>query len=156
MISRRDFLTAASATAIVAGLDGGQLGRAAAQGRIAQADLLRFEPVGNVTLVHLTDIHGQLMPLHFREPSINIGVGEAKGVVPHLTGNEFLKDFKIEPNRLRRTHSPLTILQSWRVSMAAWAVSTASPPSSRRSAPNATARCCCSTAVTPGRTAGPR
>lgn len=96
MISRRDFLTAASAAAAIGALGGGQFGRAAAQGRLSQADLLRFEPMGNVTLVHLTDIHGQLVPLHFREPSINIGVGESKGLVPHITGDAFLKAFKVE------------------------------------------------------------
>ena len=97
MISRRDFLTAATAAAALVGSGSGQLGRAAAQAKLTQADLLRFEPVGNVTLIHLTDLHGQLMPLHFREPSINIGVGENKGLVPHITGDAFLKAFKLEP-----------------------------------------------------------
>ena len=35
------------------------------------------------------------MPLHFREPSINLGVGEAKGLPPHITDAEFRKHFKI-------------------------------------------------------------
>jgi sulfur-oxidizing protein SoxB len=95
MISRRDFLVAASATAAVLG-GSGQMGRLAAQGRLRQADLLEFAPLGNVTLVHLTDIHAQLVPVHFREPSINLGVGESKGLVPHLTGAEFRSLFKIE------------------------------------------------------------
>ena len=83
MISRRDFvqLAAATATLLPAGLP-----RAFAQQRVTQADLLRFEPVGNITLIHVTDIHGQLKPIHFREPSTNLGVGEVKGLVPHLTG----------------------------------------------------------------------
>ena len=59
--------------------------------------MLAFEPLGNVTLVHLTDIHAQLVPLHFREPSVNIGVGEARGKIPHLTGTEFLKTFGLSP-----------------------------------------------------------
>ena len=96
MISRRDFLTAASAAALLAGSGLGQLGRVAAQAKLSQADLLRFEPVGNVTLIHLTDLHGQLMPLHFREPSINIGVGESKGLVPHLTGEAVLQAYKLQ------------------------------------------------------------
>ena len=97
MISRRDFLTAATAAAALVGSGSGQLGRAAAQAKLTQADLLRFEPIGNVTLIHLTDLHGQMMPLHFREPSINIGVGDNKGLVPHITGDAFLKAFKLEP-----------------------------------------------------------
>jgi sulfur-oxidizing protein SoxB len=97
MITRRDFVTAASLAAVAAAGVGLPLSRAAAQNKLSQADLLRFEPAGNVTLVHLTDIHAQLVPLYFREPSINIGVGEARGVVPHIVGDEFLKTFGIKP-----------------------------------------------------------
>ncbi len=97
MITRREFMTAASAAAILAAGGGAPLSRLAAQGKLSQSDLLKFEPLGNVTLVHLTDIHGQLVPLHFREPSINIGIGDNKGQVPHLTGDDFLKEFKIAP-----------------------------------------------------------
>ena len=97
MITRRDFTTAASMAALATAASGVPLGRLAAQGKLAQSDLLAFEPVGNVTLIHLTDIHAQLVPLHFREPSINIGVGDAKGVVPHITGDKFLTAFGIKP-----------------------------------------------------------
>ena len=95
MITRRDFLTATSAAALLTA-SGGSLRQAAAQGRLTQSELLKFDSVGNVTLVHLTDLHGQLMPLYFREPSINIGVGENKGVVPHITGDAFLDAFKLQ------------------------------------------------------------
>jgi sulfur-oxidizing protein SoxB len=92
MISRRDFVQLVAAAAAI--LPGGWT-RALAQQRLTQADLLRFEPLGNVTLVHVTDIHGQLIPVHFREPSINIGVGEARGLVPHLTGRALLDRYGI-------------------------------------------------------------
>ncbi len=92
MVTRRDFMTAATAAVLLAGSG---LNRAVAQARLSEADLLRFEPLGNVTLIHLTDIHGQLMPSYFREPSINIGVGEVKGLVPHITGEDFLSTFKV-------------------------------------------------------------
>ena len=95
MITRRDFMTAASATAAL--LSSGAVGRVAAQQRLTESELLRFEAHGNVTILHLTDLHGQLMPMHFREPSINIGVGAAKGKVPHLTGAEVRTAFKIAP-----------------------------------------------------------
>jgi sulfur-oxidizing protein SoxB len=97
MISRRDFIQATAATAMATGLTGGMLGRAAAQGRLSEADILRFPATGNVTLVHLTDLHAQFMPLHYREPTWNLGVGEAKGLPPHLTGTTFLEHFKIAP-----------------------------------------------------------
>jgi S-sulfosulfanyl-L-cysteine sulfohydrolase len=95
MISRRDFLQATAATAMATGLTGGMLGRAAAQGRLSEADILRFPATGNVTLVHLTDLHAQMVPLHYREPTWNLGVGDVNGLPPHLTGTNFLKHFKI-------------------------------------------------------------
>lgn len=96
MISRREFLQAtAAASALLAGSGLGGLGRVAAQQRLSQADITRFEPLGTVTILHVTDIHAQLMPLHFREPSVNLGVGEAKGLPPHLTDSEFRSYFKI-------------------------------------------------------------
>jgi sulfur-oxidizing protein SoxB len=94
MLSRRDFLQVAAATA--AFLPGGW-SQAFAQQKLTQDELLRFDPVGNVTLVHITDIHGQLVPVLFREPSTNLGVGEAQGLVPHLTGKALLDYYKIAP-----------------------------------------------------------
>jgi sulfur-oxidizing protein SoxB len=92
MISRRDFIQLAAATAAL--LPAGWP-RAFAQQRLTQTELLRFDAVGNVTLVHVSDIHGQLRPIHFREPSINLGVGDAKGLVPHVTGQALLDLYKI-------------------------------------------------------------
>ncbi len=92
MLTRRDMLQAAAAAAAVFG-GGAMLGRAAAQQRLGEADLRRFDPVGQVTLLHFADIHGQLLPLHFREPEFNFGVGEAKGLPPHLTGADFLAHY---------------------------------------------------------------
>ena len=96
MISRREFLQATSAaSALLLGSGLGDLGRAAAQQRLSQANITRFDPLGTVTILHVTDIHAQLMPLHFREPSVNLGAGEAKGLPPHLSDAEFRKYFKI-------------------------------------------------------------
>ena len=52
---------------------------------------------GNVHLLHLTDCHAQLLPGYFREPNINLGVGVAKGRIPHLVGEALLKRFGIKP-----------------------------------------------------------
>tara|TARA_R110002094_G_scaffold215328_1_gene185910 strand:- start:139 stop:1839 length:1701 start_codon:yes stop_codon:yes gene_type:complete len=90
MLSRRDFLQMSMAAASIYGGSGfGNWARLAAQDRFDQDALLEFETFGNVTLMHITDIHGQLKPIYFREPSVNIGVGENKGKVPHLTGEDF-------------------------------------------------------------------
>ena len=92
-ISRRDFLQAVLAASVLSGGGLTRPTRALAQGRLTQDDLLRFDSVGNVTLVHLTDLHAQALPIYFREPSINVGVGEAKGAVPHLSGRAYLERF---------------------------------------------------------------
>ncbi|WP_420860630.1 thiosulfohydrolase SoxB [Algirhabdus cladophorae] len=90
MISRRDFLQVSmAASALVGGSGFGNWARLGAQQALTQDQLLEFDTFGNVSLIHVTDIHGQLKPLHFREPSINIGVGANKGVVPHITGADF-------------------------------------------------------------------
>ncbi|MEZ5790825.1 MAG: thiosulfohydrolase SoxB [Nitratireductor sp.] len=98
MVSRREFLMASVAASAIAG--GGLIGswsRAAAQQALSEEALLGFEPFGNVTLLHVTDLHAQVKPLYFREPSINVGVGEVKGLPPHVTGADFLKLYNIEP-----------------------------------------------------------
>jgi sulfur-oxidizing protein SoxB len=57
-------------------------------------ELPRF---GNVHLMHITDTHAQLLPIYFREPSVNIGIGGAVGKVPHLVGEHLLKAYNIKP-----------------------------------------------------------
>jgi S-sulfosulfanyl-L-cysteine sulfohydrolase len=94
MTTRREFLQIAAAVAAIAP---GGWSRAFAQQRLSQADLLAFEPLGNVTLVHIADLHAQLRPIYFREPSLNLGVGEARGQPPHLGGRAFLERYGIAP-----------------------------------------------------------
>jgi len=97
MISRRDFLQASMAASALVGASGfGNWSRLAAQQALTQDQLLEFDTFGNVSLVHVTDIHAQLKPIYFREPSINIGVGPNKGAVPHITGAEFRKLYGID------------------------------------------------------------
>ncbi len=59
--------------------------------------LYQVPKFGNVHLLHFTDCHAQLMPIHFREPSVNLGVGAAVGKAPHLVGEHLLKAFGIKP-----------------------------------------------------------
>ena len=96
MTTRRELLQIAAAAAGLSAIGGG-FWRAVAQQRLTQQDLLRFSPKGQVTLLHMTDLHAQLVPVYFREPSINLGVGEMKGEFPHITGDEFLQAAGIEP-----------------------------------------------------------
>ncbi|UWQ84931.1 thiosulfohydrolase SoxB [Leisingera caerulea] len=96
MISRRDFLQVSMAASAMVGASGfGNWARLAAQQRLSQDQLLEFDTFGNISLIHVTDIHGQLKPIYFREPSVNLGVGENKGHVPHITGADFRKVYGI-------------------------------------------------------------
>ena len=61
-------------------------------------------PVGNVHLLHLTDVHAQLLPIYFREPSVNIGVHAARNRPPHLVGQALLDSYGI-PADSRRAHA---------------------------------------------------
>ncbi|MDF2182779.1 thiosulfohydrolase SoxB [Neptuniibacter sp. CAU 1671] len=55
---------------------------------------------GNVRLLHMTDCHAQLLPVYYREPDMNLGVGPATGKPPHLVGNKLLAHFAIPPGSL--------------------------------------------------------
>jgi sulfur-oxidizing protein SoxB len=92
-LSRRDLIQSVLAAGAL-GL-GPVPRRALAQQSLTQSDLLRFDSLGQVTLLHFSDIHAQLLPLYFREPSVNIGVGEALGLPPHLTGQALLDAYGI-------------------------------------------------------------
>jgi sulfur-oxidizing protein SoxB len=63
----------------------------------AAAELYDLPKFGNVSLLHMADSHAQLLPIYFREPSINIGVGPASGHSPHLVGEALLKHFGVKP-----------------------------------------------------------
>ena len=56
----------------------GNWAKLAAQQALTQDQLLEFDTFGNVSLIHITDIHAQLKPIYFREPSVNIGVGATR------------------------------------------------------------------------------
>jgi sulfur-oxidizing protein SoxB len=73
-------------------------------GKAADDDLYDVRPFGNVRVLHLTDAHAQLMPVFFREPSVNIGIGSMRGRPPHLVGRAFLEHFGIEADG-RRAHA---------------------------------------------------
>src|SRR5712664_376925 len=96
MITRREVLQVVVATAAITVAQGlGPLGRVAAQQRLTEDELLRFNSFGNVTLLHVSDLHGQLVPVYMREPSVNLGVGEAKGLPQHMAAKDFLARFGI-------------------------------------------------------------
>ena len=93
-ISRREFVRLLG-LASAAGMALGKYADAdAAQAQHGLYDIAKF---GQVSLLHMTDCHAQLMPIHFREPSVNLGIGEMRGRTPHLVGENLLKLAGIKP-----------------------------------------------------------
>jgi sulfur-oxidizing protein SoxB len=90
---RREFLQVLAAAAAC----GAPLGAPPARAAAALYDLPRF---GNISFLHYTDCHAQLLPSYFREPSANIGVGEAAGRAPHLVGEHLLRSAGIAAGSL--------------------------------------------------------
>ena len=87
-------------------------------------DLYDVGRFGNVRLLHITDTHAQLQPVYFREPSVNLGVGDMRGKPPHLVGGAFLEYFSIAAGRPRRPRLHLPRLSRRpRTATAAWAAS---------------------------------
>ena len=93
-LSKREFVQVLGA-ASVAGMG---LGRYAdADAATAQSGLYDIAPFGNVSFLHMTDCHAQLKPIHFREPSVNLGIGSMQGQLPHLVGEALLKAAGVRP-----------------------------------------------------------
>jgi S-sulfosulfanyl-L-cysteine sulfohydrolase len=88
-IRRRDFLKASGAMLLAAPA---LIRSARAADTVSLYDLERF---GNARILHMTDTHAQLRPVYFREPSVNLGVGEMWGQPPHLVGRAFLDRYGI-------------------------------------------------------------
>src|SRR6202165_3923870 len=90
-IRRREFLRLTGAAALSGALP--RTPRPAANAGVY--DLERF---GNARILHITDMHAQLLPVYFREPSVNLGIGAMAGKPPHLVGRAFLDRFGIRPD----------------------------------------------------------
>jgi len=94
-ISRREFVR-------LLGLAGaaGLLPRSAFAEARQPGDLYEIPKFGNVTLLHMTDCHAQLNPIYFREPNVNLGLGNFYAQPPHLVGQALLKHFGLEPGTI--------------------------------------------------------
>ena len=93
-LSKREFLQVLGA-ASVAGL--GLARHAEADAATAADGLYDLPRFGNVSLLHMTDCHAQLLPIRFREPSVNLGIGGMRGKLPHLVGEHLLKAAGVRP-----------------------------------------------------------
>jgi sulfur-oxidizing protein SoxB len=90
-VTRRDLLKVI-AVAAGAGVAAGRLEAADAASRV-----LEMPPLGNVTLLHVTDTHATLLPVFYREPDTLLGIGDERGKPPYLTGAELLRAYGISP-----------------------------------------------------------
>ena len=91
-IRRREFIKGAAALAAA-----GALPVPAWAGRKSLPGMYDTPMKGEVRLLHFTDVHGQILPVYFREPNVNLGVGYAHGRPPHIVGKAFLKKMGIKP-----------------------------------------------------------
>ncbi len=93
-LSKREFLQVLSA-ASVAGM--GLARHADADAATAEQGLYELPRFGRVSFLHMTDCHAQLLPIRFREPSVNLGLGSMHGRTPHLVGEQLLKAAGVRP-----------------------------------------------------------
>jgi sulfur-oxidizing protein SoxB len=78
-------------------------------------DIYHAKPFGQARLLHFTDCHAQLLPVYFREPSVNLGIGSAFGRPPHLVGDALLQYADIAPDtRMAHAFSYLDFTDSAR------------------------------------------
>ena len=92
-LSRRDFLQALA----FASAGGMSLQSNFVSAQVAAQKFYDLPKFGNVHLLHFTDCHAQLLPIYFREPNVNLGIGAQEGKTPHLVGEYFLKANGIKP-----------------------------------------------------------
>ena len=92
MMTRREFMSLLAAASVAS------LGSRRAFGRTPDfSSLYEIEKFGDVHFMHFTDSHAQLVPIYFREPSVNIGIGSAKNQTPHMVGEKFLSKYGLKP-----------------------------------------------------------
>ncbi len=94
-LTRRDFMQMVGLAAGSAFLPPAALARG-----LKPESLMQFTPKGSLTILHTTDSHAQLVPIYYREPDANIGIGANAGKPPHLTGKKFLKYYGLKPDTL--------------------------------------------------------
>ena len=67
----------------------------------------KTKPFGNLRLLHITDTHGQLEPMYFREPNYNLGVGKNRNVPPHIVGKNLLDYYSVNSKLLEYAYTHL-------------------------------------------------
>ncbi|MGZ8287649.1 MAG: thiosulfohydrolase SoxB [Telluria sp.] len=99
-MNRRDFIQVLG----IAAAGGMAINSTAALAGQSADTLYTLPRFGNVHFLHFTDCHAQLKPVYFREPSVNLGLGDAYGRMPHLVGENLLREIGVRPNT-REAHA---------------------------------------------------
>lgn len=92
-LNRREFLQALA----IASAGGMSLQSNFANAQTTAQKFYDLPKFGNVHFLHFTDCHAQLLPIYFREPNVNLGIGAQEGKTPHLVGEYFLRANGIKP-----------------------------------------------------------
>ena len=97
-LNRRDFLKLLGISATAGSLPVfSACSKSAEQVSAISKDFYKVPMRGNVRILHITDVHGQLNPVYFREPNVNLGMADAFGRPPHVVGKKFLETMKFKP-----------------------------------------------------------
>lgn len=84
-LNRREFLHVMSMAAAAGMLPGTSHASSEQRNKLQSSplsmDLYKVPMKGKVRLLHITDTHAQLKPIYFREPNVNLGIGDRKSVV---------------------------------------------------------------------------
>lgn len=94
-LTRRDFIKVLGAGSATGLIGAGYVNR---HSLFAQDNKYEVAKTGNARILHITDTHGNLLPNYFREPNVNLGFGKAFGQLPHIVGNNLLKEIGIKPD----------------------------------------------------------
>ena len=104
MITRREFIQLLAAA--------GVSGLLPKTGFALPKEFYDFPAFGNTRLLHFTDCHAQLMPIYFREPNINIGIGDSFGRPPHIVGQHLVNHFNLKDPALIHAFSSVNYEQA--------------------------------------------
>ena len=102
-INRREFLKYVGAAAAVSILpacsqdEPASSATATSSASTMPRDFYTLPMKGQARILHITDVHGQLKPVYFREPNVNLGVGDAYGRPPHVVGKKLLDAMGLKP-----------------------------------------------------------
>ncbi|QOP42039.1 thiosulfohydrolase SoxB [Sulfurimonas marina] len=99
-ISRRDFMHIAAIFGLGAVAAGCTTSALKTPNQISLKDIYDFKAKGNVTLLHMCDLHAHLKPLYWREPSTLISAPNLVGTPGFLCGEAFANHYGLEPSSL--------------------------------------------------------